>query len=610
MTEGDSSAPLTIAELLETFESRPDPFDLHEVAEAARALGREREASGHALAIGIRAEWLAFTLIENYRGDEGFTWGTHYGPVGVFLDEKGARVEMPPIAEITPEVIAYWQERATVARHPLLRMRYADLVWEFGRRANLAPGPEFPHAAIDATVAAAEKRLFKHSTVGFTALRRALTVALSLRDDGRVAAVRDALIAYEDAVSEDPHPGTWGIAFDELVVTKSKHLPMPPELVLKLVSDLEARLGRLAHPTERGALPDGFAVEAAALRLARHYRATGDQAGMRRAVRTFGEAFGTAATNASPMLAMAWLERVLDTYRSFGLHEDAEAEEIRLRELGPGAVKEMNPVETSIEIPAEEVEQFLDEMTAGTLEEVLVRIACQFIPDKGAVTEQVHRLAKVAPLGAIIPQKLMDREGRVIAKIGSLQDDLDGRVVRQTSQQMQIEFPWLHAAIDRMRERLSLIQSDLRAHLMKSPVFDGSKAPILERGLAAYLDGEAIVAAPILIPQVEEALRNLLRLSGGSTHKPHRLGGLMLKTLDDLLREEAVVKSLGENVVHYFRVLFTDQRGWNIRNDVCHGITPLAAFSPQMTDRIFHSLLVLALLRKQEGGASDSADKP
>jgi hypothetical protein len=67
-----------------------------------------------------------------------------------------------------------------------------------------------------------------------------------------------------------------------------------------------------------------------------------------------------------------------------------------------------------------------------------------------------------------------------------------------------------------------------------------------------------------------------------------------------------VVKSLGENVAHYFRVLFTDQRGWNIRNDVCHGITPLAGFSPQMMDRIFHALLVLALLRAQEETAAES----
>lgn len=604
MSAQAAGEPRTLAEILATFESRTDPFDPHEVAEVVRRLARQCESSGTAVPDDIRAEWLAFTLMENYRGDEGFTWGTYYGPVAVFHDAKGTRVEMPPIDEITPEVVAYWQERARVARHPLLRMRYADLVWEFGRRAKLAPSPEFPRAVIDATVAAAGKKLFEHSTVGFTGLKRALALALNLRDDGRVVAVRDALIVYEDAVSEDALPGTWGVAFDELAATKSKHIPMPPELVLKLVSDLEARLGRLAHPKEPGALPDGFAVEVAALRLARHYRTTGDHAGMRRVVLSYGEAFGAAAEKASPMLAMAWLERVLDTYRSFGLHGEAEAIEVRLRELGPGAVKEMKPVSTSTEIPADEVEKFLDAMTTGTLEEVLVRIAIQFIPDKAAVTQEVHRLAKASPLSAIISQKLMDREGRPIAEIGSVEDDLDGRVVRQTSQHMQFETPWLRTVVERMRKRHEPTAADLRAHLLKSPVFGEGKAPILERGLAAYLEGEATVAAPMLIPQVEDALRNLVRLSGGSTYKPHRLGGLMLKTFDDLVREEAVVKSLGENAAHYFRVLFTDQRGWNIRNDVCHGITPLAAFSPPMTDRIFHALLVLALLRTQDEDAA------
>jgi len=591
---------LIVAEVLATFESRTDAFDLHEVAEAVRALGRQWESLGKAVTIDIRAEWLAFTLLENYRGDAGFTWGTYYGPVGVFHDAKGIRVEMPPIEEITPEVIAYWHDRAHTARQPLLQVRYADLAWEFGRREKLPVGADLPRAVIDATVAAAAKRLFVHSTLGFTGLRRALALALSLRDNERVVVVRDALIAYEDAVSEDAFAGTWGIAFDELVVTKSKQIPMPAELVTKLVSDLEARLSRLAFPKEPGALPDGFAVEAAALRLARHYRTTGDREGMLRVVRSHAEAFRAAAEKASPMLAIAWLERVLDTCRSFGLRDEAQAIEVRLRELGPGAVKEMKLVSTSTEIPAEQIERFLDAMTTGTLEEVLFRIAVDFISDKAAITHEVHRHAKTSPLSAIISQTLIDREGRPIAKIGSIDDDLDGRVIRQTLQNMQFEFPWLRAAIDRTCERLKPSAAALRDHLLKSPVFDKEKAPIIERGLSAYLDGEATVAAPMLIPQVEEALRNLLRLTGGSTYKPHRMGGLMLKTFDDLLREEAVVKSLSENVVHYLRVLFTDQRGWNIRNDVCHGITPLASFSSQMTDRIFHVLLVLALLRTQD----------
>jgi hypothetical protein len=66
---------------------------------------------------------------------------------------------------------------------------------------------------------------------------------------------------------------------------------------------------------------------------------------------------------------------------------------------------------------------------------------------------------------------------------------------------MQLEIPWLRAVVERMRERLRPSVAHLRDHLLKSPVFGKEKGPILERGLAAYLDGEATVAAPMLIPR-------------------------------------------------------------------------------------------------------------
>jgi hypothetical protein len=125
MTEENASGPTTLAEILGTFEGRRDAFDLHEVAEAVRTLARQNEAAGTAVTDDIRAEWLAFTLMENYQGDEGFTWGTYYGPVGVFHNGKGTRVEIPPVTEITRDFISHWQERARAARHPLLRIRHA-----------------------------------------------------------------------------------------------------------------------------------------------------------------------------------------------------------------------------------------------------------------------------------------------------------------------------------------------------------------------------------------------------------------------------------------------------------------------------------------------------
>ena len=46
---------------------------------------------------------------------------------------------MPPVDRDHSRRTSYWQERARTARQPLLRIRYADLAWEFRRRAKLRP---------------------------------------------------------------------------------------------------------------------------------------------------------------------------------------------------------------------------------------------------------------------------------------------------------------------------------------------------------------------------------------------------------------------------------------------------------------------------------------
>ncbi len=325
---------------------------------------------------------------------------------------------------------------------------------------------------------------------------------------------------------------------------------------------------------------------------------------MRRVLLIYGEAFRVAAEGTSRMRAMAWLERVLDAYRSFGLRSEAEAIEVHLHEIGPEVVREMTPIAASVRVPNEVVEQFLDGVTQGSLEDALVRLAVHFVPDKSALTKQVHGLAKTAPLSMLITQTVIDAKGRPLAKVGSVDEDLDGHVVRQAAQHLDLEIPWLRAAIERLRGRHQVSAADLCAHLLKAPVFDPARAQMLERALAAYLNGDAMTAAPMLIPQVEDVLRAVLRLTGGSTYKAHRLGGVVLKGFAELLREERVVQALGEDMVHYFEVLFTDQRGWNIRNVVCHGILPPGGFGWAVTDRILHALLVLALLRGPEGAAA------
>ncbi|MFI5323317.1 MAG: DUF4209 domain-containing protein [Thermodesulfobacteriota bacterium] len=102
----------------------------------------------------------------------------------------------------------------------------------------------------------------------------------------------------------------------------------------------------------------------------------------------------------------------------------------------------------------------------------------------------------------------------------------------------------------------------------------------------------------LLIPQIEDAFRNLVEI-GGNILQPTRLGGFQYKILDELLRDEIVARVFGNETAFYFRIILTDQRGWNIRNRVCHGMANMNLFNQKVADRIFHVLLCLSQVRSQ-----------
>jgi hypothetical protein len=151
-----------------------------------------------------------------------------------------------------------------------------------------------------------------------------------------------------------------------------------------------------------------------------------------------------------------------------------------------------------------------------------------------------------------------------------------------------------------MAKRHNLGSQELLQHLYQSPLFENERRNILKRGLDAYFAGDHIASVHFLIPQVEHALRRFLVLVGRPSFRPGRHGGLNLRLLDDMLRDPAVVQVFGEQVVIYLQVLLTDQRGWNLRNELCHGIIVPDAIGSTTSDRIIHVLLILGNLRRNE----------
>jgi len=107
--------------------------------------------------------------------------------------------------------------------------------------------------------------------------------------------------------------------------------------------------------------------------------------------------------------------------------------------------------------------------------------------------------------------------------------------------------------------------------MAKSCIIEKGRLTITRQGLEAYLAGDYISTMDLFISQFEQAIKNLVEMNGVNV-MTQKGDVFNLKTLDHLLNDQIVSDVFGEDKVMYFRALFTDKRGWNIRNNIAHGM--------------------------------------
>lgn len=275
-------------------------------------------------------------------------------------------------------------------------------------------------------------------------------------------------------------------------------------------------------------------------------------------------------------------------------------------------------VNIRVEVPVDKaaVERALDELTSGDAEAALASIATAFVPSAGHAQELLKRLydggsSIMAHFGVHI---LGDQQ--ILAVVGSIADDLDGRVILQLSQEMDVSWRFLALALDRTYHKFSVGTDGILEFVRPSALFDPLREPLLRQGLDAYFADDHVKAIHVLLPQIEAMLRRLLGFLGRPTSKRMRSprGVMQEKTLTDILEHEPAVaaffKENGLEDWHVFlRMFLIDPRGWNLRNRIAHGLMAPREFTRQVSDWVIHAMLMLGLLRGAEAGrGTDGAE--
>jgi hypothetical protein len=587
----------TLADVLAGFEKGTDAFEDFQVYEALKAV-----PDGGSPAEDEQARWerMAFRFDEG-RADDGTGWGTHFGPMAVLRGADGRVLEVPSITDVSSATLAYWNKRAEEASHPLLRMRYADLVWDLAPKATSAKrNPLAARVAIDAALELAS-RSETGDVVGRRKLARALQLAKAISDHDRFERIRDAMIDFEERRARHDVEGAWVDLYDVLIESK-EDLALGQEE--QIIEALEARLKRVvgADGTGQG---DPLSARDIAVRLARYYRRKDRKDDLRRVLRLSADVFALLSKQASPLLGMQWMREVYDTYREFGFNDEADALNPVLADLGKRSKENLRPLTREIQIPREVFDR-LEEAVAGvTLEESLGRVAGLFLVDAERAEREVQRLATEFPLQGLMRQTYLDADGRVESEVGGVHEDLRGRVIVQMSQMVQLQWPLLHHALSTVFKRFSVRPEELADVFGLSPVYPAERRPFFLRSFRAYCEEDWMACVHVLVPQIEQAVRTLVILLGGSHVRPHQHRGMVYRPLDDLLRDPMVRDVVGEKTIRHLQVVLTDQRGLNLRNLVCHGYGTEERFEANMADLLLHASLLLAGIRTRRTQTSE-----
>jgi hypothetical protein len=551
----------------------------------------------HELPLEMLSEIMAFDFCEDYQNKES-GWGTYFGPMMVWNNGDGTGTESPSITRVTEEMITYWEKRSAEDINPILRARYSGLVWDFklkisGSRPDIQIGKDY----INALIEIAKGDYLDHEFKAFIKLKRALNLSISLNDSALIETCKKTIIEYETNKSIDNKPGLWGYSFDLLFYNKKVILSKDEKD--EIITQLENKLKRLTKISSNNLKIDPWAAEAAAKRLAIHFTKSQDEQNVKRVILKVGKAFDQILDDAPPLQASGWLNHLFQLYKKFGLKQEAEIILNRLRKIGPKTNDDLGTISHSFEIPKKKMTEFISEMTTGDLKNVLKRIAAHFIPIKKQVKEEIIKLSKNTPTLYLIGHQILDEKGRIISTIGPLENDLEGHIIRHVSQNLSFSSIFLREVIVETENRLGLNSNAVIDFIKDSPIINKERLTIIKMGLDAYFDNDFVSAIHLLIPQLEDSIRNIIEITGGNVLKESRRGGFHLRTFDDILRSEVIVNSLGEDFADYMRILFTDPRGWNLRNNVCHGMLAPKMFNIQTADRVFHALISLGLIQEK-----------
>ena len=207
------------------------------------------------------------------------------------------------------------------------------------------------------------------------------------------------------------------------------------------------------------------------------------------------------------------------------------------------------------------------------------------IPVREKVKNQV--LNRTGILNTIFPAAILGKGGKLIAKSrpvkkpdgtideGALKDNMERTAAMEMDYFAQI---LVRNTFEYIRSRFVIEESDVKKIVDVSCAIPEGRKESYTKGLMFGFSGDFLTALSILIPQIENAVRYLAVECGEPVYNMNEEGIEEVKPMHAVLELEGVKESLDEDLIFALNTIFCSKFGFNMRNNVAHGMLDDQAF--------------------------------
>lgn len=539
---------------------------------------------------GAWAEALAFSLVPHSFRKDTSCWNTYFGPLCSGTYENGKPFVSPDIADADAEIVEHWGSRAKSITNPLLKARYADLVWDLGKTiTGAAKSPEMAILACDAYLAIITKWPESDLLHRFGYAKRALDLAVQIRDADRINAARAAILQlHREGIVAGKK--LWWEAYRHLTMRKSCGLTQ--DEFDSLIQDLEGVVEYFSNQDPKQFNPHD--TDNAAKMLITHYEKLGRRADVVRLHSVVAKTYEFFASISDPMVALSVLPDAIKAYKKAGLKDEAKKLTVALEGQVSKSKDQMQSFTETTTVPRDVIDKYVKDIVVEDLGKTLLNIAKRFLINKQQLEEMVQSTVKDAPLMAHIGFSIMD-ENHVVAKVGSVEDDPYGRLIHQSVLYNQLSYLWLRVVFDSARDTHALTVNDLISWVNMNGLYPDTM--LLEQGFQAWLDEDYVKACHILVPQVEYGLRAMVSQLGRPITEadPQVDGASVVVGMGRILNNKVIAAELDTSIPNlslHLITLFSDPRGMNIRNQIAHGLMHAQSITGHLANLIVHTLIL------------------